>query len=146
MAEVVEVQLDYRGKPRSQYQTVNDEPSKTVQSDAHRADIREILKKYDQVGIVDHLAKVDAQFMDVTAFNDYADLMRHVQTAESQFMELPSKIREMFDHDVAKWLDAAHDQEKLDEVVEALAPKEAPAGDAGAGEGGVGETPPVEGD
>lgn len=102
-------QLDHRGKPRSLYQTVNEGPSRTIQSDAKRADIQHILKKYKQVGIVDHLAQTEARWADVSEFTDLADAMRQVKQAEGEFMRLPSKVREVFGHDVAKWLDAAHD-------------------------------------
>jgi len=106
------VQKDHRGRPRKLYQTVNLEPSLTVQSDAPQADIRQILKKYDALGIVDHLNLTEASFQDVTAFTDYADVFRTAKSAESEFMKLPSKVREAFDHDVANWLDTAHDPEK----------------------------------
>lgn len=99
---------------RLRVQTVNDLESKTVQADAVRADIREVLRKYEAMGIVDHLAKVDMTFRDVTEFEDFADLMRQSKEAEAAFMRLPSKLREVFGHDVARWLDAAHDPEKLE--------------------------------
>lgn len=112
-------QLDFRGKPRSRYQTFNDEPSRTVQSDAKRADIKHILGKYQQLGLVQELNRAEAQFADLTEFTDYADLMRNVRTAEAEFMKLPSKARKVFNHDVAAFLDAAHDPEKRDLLVEA---------------------------
>lgn len=103
-------QLDARGKLRTDYQTsFKGQKSKTVQSDAHLADIQEIMKKFGVVGMAEHLQLTDDQFQDVTEFTDYADVMNHVKEAESTFLQLPSKVRELFDHDVAKWLDAAHD-------------------------------------
>lgn len=133
-----ELQLDYRGRPRSDYQTVNDEPSATIQSDADKADINKILKKYKQVGIMEALRETDAIYMDVTEIGDYAEVMRVVKAAEVYFMKLPSKVREEFGHDVANWLDAAHDQEKRDALVEAgvieaveTTPKGTPTGSSG---------------
>ncbi len=112
-------QLDYRGRPRSKYQTINTEPSQTIQSDADQADIKKILRKYKQVGIVDHLNLTEATYKDVTEFTDFGDVMRTVKQAENQFMELPSKVREIFQHDVASWLDHAHDEEKRASLVTA---------------------------
>ena len=114
-----EEQLDYRGKPRSKYQTFFLDESQTVQSDAPKADIVKILKRYKQVGIVEHLNQTEAQFRDVSEFTDFADLMRQVKDAEGEFLKLPSKVREIFDHDVAVWLDSAHDEEKRNALVEA---------------------------
>lgn len=124
MPEAKEGQVDYRGRPRKKYQTVNDLPSLTIQSDAHQADIQEILKQYGVGGLMAaNLAATDAQFMDVSEHTDYAELMRTVKAAESEFMKLPSKVREEFDHDVAKWLDAAHDQDKEDAIISDIVEK-----------------------
>lgn len=103
---------DVRRRPR--VQTVNTDPSKTVTSELHKSEIRHILAKYKATGIVEHLRQVDLQFRDVTEFADFADLMHQSKEAEKVFMTLPSKVREVFDHDVAKWLDVAHDAAKLD--------------------------------
>lgn len=99
--------------------TVNTDPDMTVQSDVVRADIKAILAKYRGTGIVDHLRNVDLQFRDVSELSDYADMAFQAREAEKVFMTLPSKIREVFGHDYANWLDAAHDQSKF----EALRPK-----------------------
>jgi len=113
----VKVLSDVRRKPR--VQTVNTEPSKTVQSDLQRTEIKHILAKYRQVGIVDHLRSVDLQFRDVSEFTDFSDLMLQSAQAKQVFMNLPSKVREVFGHDVAVWLDVAHDPTRL----EALRPQ-----------------------
>lgn len=111
-------QLDYRGKPRAPYQTVNEMESRTIQSDAPKADIQKIIDSYRRVGIVEHLNQTEARFADVSEHDDYAQLMRTVRQAEVEFMKLPSKVREEFNHDVSAWLDAAHDVEKRDALVE----------------------------
>lgn len=122
-------------RPRRRVQTVNDEPSRTIQSDINQADIHHIIDKFARTGIVDEMARVDSAFLDVSEFTDYADLRRQTADAEQQFLSLPSKLREVFDHDVYTWLDAAHDPEKLDALrpkleklgLSFLAPKEKPA-------------------
>lgn len=104
---------------RPAVRTVNEMPSKTVQDDVFRSEIRHVMAKYRQVGIVEHMREVDLQFRDVTEFEDFADLTRQATAARQVFMQLPSKVREVFGHDVAVWLDCAHDPEKL----EALRPQ-----------------------
>lgn len=103
-----------RRRPR--VRTVNDLPSRTVQSDVGRAEIANILAKHQQTGIIDHLSAVDLQFRDVSEFEDFADLMRQTKEAEKVFMALPSKLREVFNHDVMTWLDVAHDSTRLEEL------------------------------
>lgn len=131
----VEPQLDYRGKPR--VQTSFDGPegqSMTIQSDAKKSDIKFILAQYRQVGIVENLNQAEAQFRDISEFEDFGAAMLHAKQAESEFMLLPSKVREIFNHDVGQWLDTAHDPEKRDALIEAGI-IEGPRVDAGAAEG-----------
>ncbi len=101
---------------RKRVQTVNTDPSMTVQSDAHLADIQNILKSYGAEG-QQQLDEAALEFKDVSGFTDFADLMNMTKTAEVEFMKLPSKVREVFNHDVMDWLDTAHDKDKRDALV-----------------------------
>lgn len=109
--------LDLRGKPR--VQTVNTDPSMTVQSDAHLADISQILKGHGAGSLLESLDDAELLFADVSEFTDLADALRQAAIAEVQFLKLPSKVREIFGHDVAQWLDTAHDEGKRDELAKA---------------------------
>lgn len=122
-------QLDALGRPRSKYQTVNDLPSCTVQADSDKADINKILKRYAAVGIQEQLNLTEAHFPDVSEIGDFQDVMQTARAAEREFMKLPSKVREIFKHDVANWLDTAHDQEKRASLIEKgiIQPVEQPA-------------------
>lgn len=104
---------------RKRVYTLNEEPSKTVQSEVHDAEIAEILQKYEAIGIKAVMRDVDLTYRDVTEFEDFADLMRQTEQAKVHFMTLPPQLRDVFGGSVENWLDAAHDPEKL----EALRPK-----------------------
>lgn len=106
-------------RKRPRVQTVNTDPEVTVQSDGPRTEIRAILQKYQEVGIIDHMREVDLQFRDVTEFEDFRDVMVQAKVAENSFLRLPPAVRDLFDNDVARWLDVAHDPEKI----EAMRPK-----------------------
>lgn len=107
--------LGYRGSKR--VQTVNTEPSMTIQSDAHLADIHQIMKSYGQEGKgLESLNDAEGTYADVTEFTDLADAMNQAKAAEQDFMKLPSKYRELFDHKVENWLDAAHDTDKREAI------------------------------
>lgn len=113
----MKVYSEVRKRPR--VRTVNLEPSLTVQSDAAKADIRKILSKYKEIGILDHMRNVQLTYADVSQFSDFADMARATKEAQKAFMKLPSKVRELFNHDHLVWLDCAHDPEQL----EALRPQ-----------------------
>lgn len=104
------------GRKRVQTLAPEDDHERTVQSEVYKADIRHILTKYEEVGIVDHLKGVDLAFRDVTEFTDMADAMQQLREAERTFMKLSAPLREVFDNDAARWLDVAHDAEKLEEL------------------------------
>ncbi len=131
---------DYYGNPR--VQTVNDEPSMTVQSDAHLADIDNILASFGANGMA-QLDETALQFRDVSHFTDLADALNQAREAEMEFMKLPSKVREIFKHDVAVWLDTAHDEDKRDELVKAGWIKGPEVAEEGSG-GGAGGADPAE--
>lgn len=128
---------------RKRVVTMNNEPSMTVQSERDRSEIREILRRYGATGVADSLRNAELVFRDVTAFDDFTDLMRQNAVAQEEFMKLPSKVRQVFNHDVAAWLDAANDG--LDEaqtaklvklgVLDPPAAREAPAPAPAAPEG-----------
>ncbi len=117
---VSEDNIDYRGKQRSLYWSVNEDPSETVQSDREQADIESILKSHGAGTFYEHLDRAEKQFMDVNQFEDYTEVMREARRADVEFMKLPPKVRNIFHNDVAEWLDAAHDEDKADAIAEAI--------------------------
>ncbi len=107
-------EMDSRGNLR--YQTENTDPSKTVQSDAHLTDVRNIMRQFGQGGMK-MLDEAALMFADVSDFTDLKDAIDHAKAAETQFMLLPAAVRAIFEHDVAVWLDTAHDEDKRDALV-----------------------------
>lgn len=130
-------EITQRERGNLRVRTINEEPSKTVQHQVADSEIRHILSKYEQTGVLVGLRDVDLEFRDVSEFTDFSDLMRQSKESEAAFMRLPSKVREAFGHDHHQWLDAAHDGlteaqraqlEKLG-VLEAVQEPAEPAGD-----------------
>lgn len=101
--------LTTRPNGRKRVVTINNSESATVQSDVHESEIRHIMARYEQTGILPRLSGGDLAFRDITSFDDYAEAMRHAETAKLEFMELDPRIRRVFNQDHLAWLDAAHD-------------------------------------
>ena len=91
-----------RGK---RVRTHNDLPSETIQSDAPKADLRLLLQRYTDTGILEHLDQVELQYRDVSEFTDLQDALNQTREAEAQFNALPARVRRLFRNDVAVWLD-----------------------------------------
>jgi len=145
MTKTARNRLDYLGRER--VQTINDGPSETIQSDAHLADLNTIMRQFEDSGM-NMLDETKLMFADVSEFTDLQDALNQARAAEVEFMKLPSKVREVFDHDVAVWLDSAHDEEKRDALVKAgfLKGDEedvVPPGDTGGSKGKAVEPDPV---
>lgn len=127
-------------------QTVNEDPEMTKQSFKDECDINFILRDYERSGVVRSLNKARAVFADVSELGDYADALMVVQEAEEAFMALPAKTRKVFNHSPAEFLDAAHDPDKRDLLVQAgLIPPEKAADAFVSPEGAPGSPEPSQG-
>jgi len=79
-------------------------PSKTRQEFKDECDINNILRQYNNTGVITHLNRASPVYEDVTAF-DYQAAMDIVANARSSFDGLPSAIRTRFDNDPAQLLE-----------------------------------------
>lgn len=105
----MQIREDVEGRPKFRVRTLNEEPTQTVQSQRDQSEIREILRRHGVTGVADQLAQSALSFQDVSSFEDFADVMRQRRDVEQKFMRLPSKVREVFNHDVDVYLDSAFD-------------------------------------
>lgn len=81
-----------------------DAPSMTQQHFKEKCDINNIMAKYQKTGVVDHVAKFQPEygFIDGATFTEN---MMQIAKAQNMFNELPSRAREYFGNDPAKFLD-----------------------------------------
>lgn len=93
----------------------NTEPSKTVQADAHEADINTIvdrLAKTGQMPIIQAPPQVD-EFADIF---DFTSAMQTIAAAKYAFSQLPAKIQARFNHNPAEYVAFADDPENIPEL------------------------------
>jgi len=79
-------------------------PSKTRQEFKDECDINNILRQYNNTGVLSHVNRASPIYEDVTSY-DYQAAMDLVAYARSSFDALPSSIRTRFDNDPSKLLD-----------------------------------------
>lgn len=75
----------------------------TKQAFKAECDINNILVKYQKTGVFDHVKKYEGQYFDSTE-TDYQEALNTVINANDMFDELPSKAREYFHNDPARFL------------------------------------------
>lgn len=79
-------------------------PSKTRQEFKDECDINNILRQYNNTGVLSHVNRASPLYEDVTSY-DYQAAMDIVANARSAFDGLPSQIRTRFDNDPSKLMD-----------------------------------------
>ena len=108
-----------KGKPdRKKVSTVNTKPSMTDQSYKDSTDAKLIVKQFIKTGVINHLAKVEGQYQDVSEVNSLYESMSKVKEVESYFMDLPAEIRKKFDNDPQKMLHLIVDDEREQEQID----------------------------
>lgn len=112
--------------------TINDEPSMTQQQFAAECDINNIMKKYDNTGLITHLARKPAMYGDFSGISDYQGMLDTIRYADEAFMTLPASTRQRFENDPQKLLNFLHDEKNFEEGVKLgfLKPREKPAAQA----------------
>ena len=80
-------------------------------------DINNIMAKYQKSGAVDHFARHSASYGFATS-EDFHSATNLVIKASGMFTDLPSKVRERFDHDPGAFLAFVQDEANLSEMAD----------------------------
>ncbi|QXP08257.1 MAG: internal scaffolding protein [Arizlama microvirus] len=75
----------------------------TEQGHKDECDVNNIIKKYDQTGLITHVANFEASYGDVKSM-DFREAMELQLQIRDKFSELPSNIRKEFDNNPEKYL------------------------------------------
>lgn len=118
------------------------------QSFVTECDINTIMKQYSQTGQIRHISAKAAQgaYLDLPDEIDFQTALQIVKDGESAFGTLPSKVRDRFSNDPARFLDFMSDPANAEEAVKlglATARPEPVAPPPEAPKGGAGGTPPA---
>ena len=114
------------------------QPSKAKQQFKDTCDINRIVGQFVKTGQIPHLANGHPQY-GYASSQSFHDAMNIVAEAQSQFAELPSKVRAHFRNDPQEFLACVEDENRQNELVDlglANARPEAPQEPS--------ETPPID--
>ena len=96
----------------------------TQQHMAEACDINNIMARYEETGLIDHLNQYQGEYGDFTVMPDFHTAMNKIKAAEEMFLTLPAKVREKFENDPGSFVEFATNEDNLDEMRElGLAPK-----------------------
>jgi phage internal scaffolding protein len=97
--------------------------SLTQQHMAQECDIKEIIKRHDRTGIIEHVNRGVAAYGDYSEVHEYREALDLINNAKESFMVLPSDVRKMFDNDPGEFFEFATDPANAEKMVElGLAP------------------------
>jgi len=113
----IEVGLSFEGDPGVTKQSFKDE-----------CDINNILKRYVAQGVNPFQDPSNPDlYHDLTQLGSYNDMMEQVTYAQQAFEQLPAAIRDEFNNDPGRLLDALHDESKHNRLRELKILNEKPA-------------------
>jgi len=113
---------------------------RTTQADRDSCDINVIVKRHRESGILPQTLQVP-QFRDVSEMTDLQSALDLVKEAGEYFMGLPSRTREAFGNDPARFVTESQDPRLFGKFQAlGLAPKDEAAPAGGAASSGTGST------
>lgn len=98
-------------------QTFNHEPSMTEQQFKEDTDVNIIMNKLLKKGIMPKFVSKTGTYGDFRGAPDYYEAMQNVARAQSDFNELPSKIRNRFNNDPQQLMDFLNDTKNDEEAL-----------------------------
>lgn len=87
-------------------ETINNQPSRTKANLADNLDVNKIIKRFQKTGILQKLVDLEGIYGEIDSM-ELRDALEKVNKAENMFMDVPSKIRNMFDNDAGAFIDYA---------------------------------------
>lgn len=121
--------------------------SMTQQHFKEEVDVRNIIKRYDSTGLIQHVQRGQAQYGDFSQTVGFKEALDMVNSAKHSFMELPAELRREFNNDAGEFYTFVSDpanSEKLIEMGLAQAPVAVEESNASADVPDVPSPPPEE--
>jgi len=103
-------------EPRKRFEKTFTQPSLANQSMKDECDVNVIMRRYEQTGILQHVARVEGRYGDYIGYPDFQEAMNAVTEAQEMFMTLPASIRDRFGNSPEAFLAFAQDENNLEEM------------------------------
>lgn len=108
----------YRENGTIHVQTVNNEPTMTIQSERESCDINKIVAQHLRTGIMTNVRTSPLEYGDFNGTDDYATAQMRIQEADEAFMSLPAELRFRFKNDPAQLIEFLNDENNRAEAIE----------------------------
>ena len=102
--------------PRVPFETQGE--TMTKQAFKNETDINWILHRYQKTGLIEHVNRLQGEYVDLGSSVDYHQASNMLLAAQEAFDSLPSSIRKRFDNDPGSFLAFVEDPKNAQEMVE----------------------------
>jgi len=92
--------------------------SMTQQHFKEEVDVRNIIKKYDSTGLINHVQRGQAQYGDFSQTVGFKEALDMVNSAKDSFMELPAELRREFRNDAGEFYTFVSDPKNSEKLIE----------------------------
>lgn len=104
------------GRGPNDFLREDEDPHPTKQSDTADCDINNIMKKFEQTGVLPEM-RGEGLYGDFSDAPTFQEALAIVETATEQFMNLDARTRARFENDPSKFLEFATDPRNMEEMV-----------------------------
>lgn len=94
------------------------EESMTEQCHADEVKIQNIMKKYRDTGVIEHVNQYQGMYSDMINAPDFAEAQMQIAEAKSMFETVPAHIRSDFDNDPQKFIAFMQEPENVEAIQE----------------------------
>jgi len=95
-----------------------EQPSMTEQHHKKDCDIRHIMRKSQQTGMVTHLAQYEGRYMDLANRPDFERSQQIIADGKTAFETVPADIRDRFHNNPAEWIEFMQNPDNREEMIE----------------------------
>jgi phage internal scaffolding protein len=92
--------------------------SMTQQHFKDEVDVRNIIKRYDSTGLIQHVQRGQAQYGDFSQTVGFKEALDMVNSAKESFMELPAELRREFRNDAGEFYTFVSDPNNSEKLIE----------------------------
>jgi phage internal scaffolding protein len=92
--------------------------SMTQQHFKDEVDVRNIIKRYDSTGLINHVQRGQAQYGDFSQTVGFKEALDMVNSAKESFMELPAELRREFRNDAGEFYTFVSDPNNSEKLIE----------------------------
>lgn len=107
----------YRDNGTLRVLTINDEESKTIQSEKDNCDINVIVSRFKRTGVMNNLSTKSPLYGDFSEVGDFHTAQNRIIAAQEAFDALPSDLRKRFANDPGNLISFLDDPQNRSEAI-----------------------------